>query len=111
MSLFQLKLKSFNPYFIKISIQYILQIVHFLGIANHHTISLPKKIKKFTVLRSPHIDKKSREQFEIRKYKDILQISIPDRDIALLFLEILKNIELIGIELEINVRFIDHFVY
>ena len=31
-------------------------------------IPLPRRIEKFTVLRSPHIDKKSREQFEIRTY-------------------------------------------
>ena len=32
-------------------------------------IPLPNKIEKFTVLRGPHIDKKSREQFEIRTHK------------------------------------------
>jgi small subunit ribosomal protein S10 len=37
-------------------------------------IPLPTRINKFTVLRSPHVDKKSREQFEIRTHKRVLDI-------------------------------------
>ena len=40
-------------------------------------IPLPTRIEKFTVLRSPHIDKKSREQFEIRTHKRLLDIVDP----------------------------------
>lgn len=40
-------------------------------------IPLPTKIERFTVLRSPHIDKKSREQFEIRTHKRLLDIVDP----------------------------------
>ena len=40
-------------------------------------IPLPTRIEKFTVLRSPHIDKKSREQFEIRTLKRLLDIIDP----------------------------------
>src|SRR5207244_10098024 len=40
-------------------------------------IPLPTKIEKFTVLRSPHVDKKSREQFEIRTHKRVLDIVAP----------------------------------
>lgn len=40
-------------------------------------IPLPTKIEKFTVNRSPHVDKKSREQFEIRTHKRILDIVDP----------------------------------
>src|SRR5213075_2693782 len=42
-------------------------------------IPLPTKIEKFTVLRSPHVDKKSREQFEIRTHKRV-RISNCSRD-------------------------------
>jgi small subunit ribosomal protein S10 len=38
-------------------------------------ISLPTKIKRFCVLRSPHVDKDSREHFELRLYKRFLDIS------------------------------------
>jgi len=40
-------------------------------------IPLPTVINRFTVLRSPHVDKKSREQFEIRTHKRLLDILEP----------------------------------
>ena len=40
-------------------------------------VPLPTRIERYTVLRSPHIDKKSREQFEIRTHKRIIYISEP----------------------------------
>ncbi len=40
-------------------------------------IPLPTKINKYCVLRSPHVDKKSREQFEIRTYKRLIDILSP----------------------------------
>ena len=40
-------------------------------------IPLPTRIERFTVLRSPHIDKKSREQFEMRTHKRIIDIYEP----------------------------------
>jgi small subunit ribosomal protein S10 len=39
------------------------------------TVALPLKIKRFCVLRSPHIDKDSREHFEIRLYKRFIDIT------------------------------------
>lgn len=54
------------------------------------TVSLPTKIKKFCVLRSPHVDKDSREHFEIRiskRFVDIETLSLSAID-ALLNLEI-----------------------
>jgi small subunit ribosomal protein S10 len=40
-------------------------------------VPLPTRINKFTVLRSPHVNKKSREQFEIRTHKRMLDIIEP----------------------------------
>jgi len=40
-------------------------------------IPLPTRIERYTVLRSPHIDRKSREQFEIRTHKRLLDILDP----------------------------------
>ena len=40
-------------------------------------IPLPTEINKWTVLRSPHVDKKSREQFEMRTHKRLLDILDP----------------------------------
>jgi small subunit ribosomal protein S10 len=40
-------------------------------------VPLPTRVERFTVLRSPHIDKKSREQFEIRTHKRLIFITEP----------------------------------
>ena len=40
-------------------------------------VLLPTNIERFTVLRSPHVDKKSREQFEIRTHKRLIDIKDP----------------------------------
>ena len=40
-------------------------------------IPLPTKIERITVLRSPHVDKKSREQYEIRTHKRVVDITEP----------------------------------
>ncbi len=40
-------------------------------------IPLPTRIERYTVLRSPHIDKKSREQFEMRTHKRVIDIYEP----------------------------------
>ena len=40
-------------------------------------LPLPNRIQKFTILRGPHVDKKSREQFEIRTHKRLLDIIDP----------------------------------
>ena len=40
-------------------------------------VPLPTRIEKFTVLRGPHVDKKSREQFEVRTHKRLLDIVDP----------------------------------
>ncbi|MCF8024067.1 MAG: 30S ribosomal protein S10 [Desulfobacteraceae bacterium] len=40
-------------------------------------VPLPTRINKYTVLRSPHVNKKSREQFEVRTHKRLLDIQDP----------------------------------
>ena len=42
-------------------------------------VPLPVRIHRYTVLRSPHVNKKSREQFEIRSFKRLLEISEPSQ--------------------------------
>ncbi|USO02413.1 MAG: 30S ribosomal protein S10 [Alphaproteobacteria bacterium] len=44
-------------------------------------ISLPTRIRRYTVNRSPHIDKKSREQFEVRTHKRLLKIDATDMQV------------------------------
>ncbi|MCX7665665.1 MAG: 30S ribosomal protein S10 [Gemmataceae bacterium] len=47
------------------------------GAEVHGPIPLPTRVERYTVLRSPHIDRKSREQFEIRTHKRIIDIVKP----------------------------------
>lgn len=47
------------------------------GAVVHGPIPLPTRIERITVLRSPHADKKSREQFEIRSHKRFVDITEP----------------------------------
>ncbi|HLX64282.1 MAG TPA: 30S ribosomal protein S10 [Planctomycetota bacterium] len=44
------------------------------GAKVHGPIPLPTRVERYTVLRSPHVDKKSREQFEIRTHKRLIDI-------------------------------------
>ena len=47
------------------------------GAVVHGPIPLPTRIERYTVLRSPHVNKKSREQFEIRTHKRVIDIVEP----------------------------------
>lgn len=62
-------------------------------------IPLPTRIQRVTVLRSPHIDKKSREQFEIRTHKRLLDILEPTQQT----LDALMKLDLsAGVDVEIK---------
>ena len=62
-------------------------------------IPLPTQIQRFTVLRSPHVDKKSREQFEIRTHKRLLDILDPTQQTV----DALMKLELpAGVDVEIK---------
>lgn len=62
-------------------------------------IPLPTKISKYTVLKSPFVDKKSREQFEIRVYKRLLDIVNPTQNT----LDALMKLELsAGVDVELK---------
>ena len=58
-------------------------------------IPLPTKISRWTVLRSPHVDKKSREQFEIRTHKRLLDILEPTQQTldALMMLDLSAGVD------------------
>jgi small subunit ribosomal protein S10 len=65
-------------------------------------IPLPTRIEKFTVNRSPHIDKKSREQFEIRTHKRLLDIVDPTPQTV----DALMKLDLAaGVDVEIKLAF------
>jgi small subunit ribosomal protein S10 len=55
------------------------------------SIRLPKKIQKITVLRSPHVNKKSREQFETRLYKQVFILTSSENSIIIALLKKIQN--------------------
>ena len=73
----RIKLQAFDYRVLDVSTQEILSTAQRTGASVRGPIPLPNKIEKFTVLRGPHVDKKSREQFEIRTHKRLLDIIDP----------------------------------
>jgi small subunit ribosomal protein S10 len=104
------KLKSFNQSFITVATNYFFTIAKFFSISNVREIALPTKIKKFTVIKSPHKYKSSREQFQYTKYKKCLIVGITKYSTAILFIKLLKTCEFAGVELEIQLLTTDYFL-
>ncbi len=73
----RIRLKAFDHRVLDQSTMEIVNTAKRTGAQVRGPIPLPTKIEKYTVLRSPHIDKKSREQFEIRTHKRLLDILDP----------------------------------
>ena len=73
----RIRLKAFDHRVLEQSAGEVVNTAQRTGATVRGPIPLPTRIEKFTVLRSPHIDKKSREQFEIRTHKRVLDIVDP----------------------------------
>ena len=73
----RIRLKAFDYRVLDASTQEIVNTAKRTGAQVRGPIPLPNKIEKFTVLRGPHVDKKSRDQFEIRTHKRLLDIVDP----------------------------------
>ncbi len=73
----RIRLKAFDHRVLDQSTIEIVNTAKRTGAQVRGPIPLPTKIERYTVLRSPHIDKKSREQFEIRTHKRVLDILDP----------------------------------
>ncbi len=73
----RIRLKAFDHRVLDHSAKEIVSTARRTGAQVRGPIPLPTRIERFTVLRSPHIDKKSREQFEIRTHKRALDIIDP----------------------------------
>jgi small subunit ribosomal protein S10 len=73
----RIRLKAFDHKLLDQSTREIVETARRTGARVAGPIPLPTRINKYTVLRSPHVDKKSREQFEIRTHKRMLDILEP----------------------------------
>jgi small subunit ribosomal protein S10 len=73
----RIRLKAYDHRILDQSVGEIVETAKRTGARVAGPIPLPTVLNKFTVLRSPHVDKKSREQFEIRTHKRLLDILEP----------------------------------
>jgi small subunit ribosomal protein S10 len=71
---FRIILKSFNNELINLACKQLNSVLIKTDCNVTGTVSLPTRIKRFCVLRSPHVDKDSREHFEIRIHKRFIDI-------------------------------------
>ncbi|MCI4454209.1 MAG: 30S ribosomal protein S10 [Thermodesulfobacterium sp.] len=95
----RIKLKSYDHRVLDRSVIQIVNTAKETGAKVVGPIPLPTKISRWTVLRSPHIDKNSREQFEIREHKRLLEIYEPTQQT----IDALMQLELpAGVEVEIK---------
>ncbi|GBE02066.1 30S ribosomal protein S10 [bacterium BMS3Bbin06] len=73
----RIKLKAYDHRVLDQSVKEIVETAKRTGARIAGPVPLPTMINKITVLRSPHVDKKSREQFEIRTHKRLIDIYEP----------------------------------
>jgi small subunit ribosomal protein S10 len=73
----RIRLRAFDHKLLDQSTKEIVETARRTGARVAGPIPLPTRINRYTVLRSPHVDKKSREQFEVRTHKRLLDILEP----------------------------------
>ena len=95
----RIRLKAFDHRLLDQSASEIVDTARRTGARIAGPLPLPTKIERYTVLRSPHVDKKSREQFEIRTHKRLLDILEPTQQTV----DALMRLDLsAGVEVEIK---------
>ena len=97
----KIRLEAYDHEILDESVRKIVESVKKSGATISGPIPLPTRIERYTVLRSPHIDKKSREQFEIRTYKRVIYIA----DFNMKTQESLNKLDIpAGVEVQIRVE-------
>jgi len=95
----RIRLKAYDHKLLDQSASEIVETAQRTGAKVAGPIPLPTSINKYCVLRSPHVDKKSREQFEVRTHKRLLDILEPTQQT----LDALMKLDLsAGVDVEIK---------
>src|ERR1044071_9956448 len=95
----RIRLKAYDAKVLDQSASEIVETAKRTGARVAGPIPLPTKISRYTVLRGPHVDKKSREQFEIRVHKRLMDIVEPTQQT----LDALMKLDLsAGVDVEIK---------
>ena len=91
----RIRLQAYDPRLLDQSVKEIVNTAKRTGANVRGPIPMPTHIQKFTVNRSPHIDKKSREQFEIRTHKRVIDIVdwMPQTVDALMKLDLASGVD------------------
>jgi small subunit ribosomal protein S10 len=97
----RIRLKAFDHRMIDKSAQEIVDTAKRTGAVVRGPIPLPTLIERYTLLRSPHVNKKARDQFEIRTHKRIMDIIEPtDKTVdALMRLDLPSGVD---VEIKLN---------
>jgi len=96
----RIRLKGYDHKLLDISTREIVETARRTGATIAGPIPLPTSKNKYTVLRSPHVDKKSREQFEMRTHRRLLDILEPTQQT----IDALMKLELsAGVDVEIKI--------
>ena len=74
----RIKIKGFDPKVVDNAVKQIIETALRSGAKIIGPIPLPTRLKRFTVNRSPHIDSKSKEHFEMRTHKRLIEILDPN---------------------------------
>lgn len=97
--LVRIKLRAYDHRVLDQTVGEIINTVKKGGTKISGPVPLPTKIERYTVLRSPHVDKKSREQFEIRTHKRLIELINPTVQTT----EALKNLNVpSGVDIQIK---------
>ncbi|ADR52820.1 30S ribosomal subunit protein S10 [Candidatus Liberibacter solanacearum] len=93
----RISLKAFDSWILDASVREIVSTAKKSGSRIVGPIPFPRSIRRFTVNRSPHVDKKSRDQLEIRIHKRLLYIIKPTQDTvaALMKLDIAAGVSVV----------------
>ena len=95
----RIRLKAYDSKILDLSAREIIETARRTGARVAGPIPLPTRKHRYTVLRGPHVDKKSREQFEIRTHKRLMDIIEPTQQT----LDALMKLDLsAGVDVEIK---------
>ena len=99
-------IRSFNPQTLKNATKQIIEMRKYspnVFASKQIVIGFPTTTQKWTVLRSPHVDKKSREQFQMKNYCVSYNTTFSNQKELTLFFQKLKHTEIYGTEFSVEI--------
>jgi small subunit ribosomal protein S10 len=104
------RLKAYHPHYINRFLLSVQEQLRYLGLSDQSLVFLPKRVERFTVLRSPHVDKKARDQFERVTHQRLLVINF-SKNQTLLVYRLLRHISNSALGIQISARYSSRVAY